>query len=175
MTRKALRTGVFAGLLAAAIVGAVPAGAGAVTVTLSADQTAVKAGTTVTYTAVISATPNADSGGINAISDSVIGIVDGQPTCITSSGPDFTFSVRSFTCVYTGVVAGRPGSTQSHILTAGGVETVCGAPPVTPGSGCPPAPPATYPAFAAASNEVGVLIKCKKGKKLRKGKCRPKK
>jgi hypothetical protein len=165
-----IRKGVLAAVLTTALAAAIPAAAGAVTVTLTADKTAVKPGTTINLTAVISATPTAHDGGINSISDSIFGVVDGQPTCITSSGPDFTPTVRSFTCVYSGKVAGRPGSIQSHTLTAVGVEDTCGAPPLTPGGPCPPVPPPTSLGFVAPSNAVDVRI-CRKKQKLRKGKC----
>ncbi len=168
--RGAIRKGVLAAVLGTLLAAAIPAAAGAVTVTLSADKAAVKNGSTVNFTAVISATATAHDGGINNISDSIFGTVDGQPTCITSSGPDFTPTVRSFTCVYSGKVAGRPGSLQSHTLTAIGVEDTCGAPPLTPGGPCPPVPPPTSLGFATPSNAVDVRI-CKKNQKLRKGKC----
>jgi hypothetical protein len=164
--------GGLAALLATAIAAVAPAAASAApTVTLTADRTAVRAGTTVNFTLVVTASPTANHGGINQLADSVFGVIDGRGSCTTSTGPDFTPSVRSFTCTYPGVIAGRPGSTQSHIATASGVETFCGGPPVVPGGECPAAPPSSDVAFASPSAEVGILIKCKKGRKLRKGKC----
>lgn len=176
MSKGALRRGGFAVLLAAGLVTVLPAAAGAApTVTLSADQTAVRSGTTVNFTIVVTKSPEADHGGINRLTDSHAGPIDGKGSCVTSpTGSDFTTLAPSYTCTYPFVVVGRGGKTQLHTLTASGVETYCGAPPLTTGGPCVNPPPNIDLAYASLSNEVGIKIKCKKGRKLRKGKCRKK-
>ena len=176
MVSKSFRVGVFAGLLTAVIAGAPAVASAAPTVTLSSDQSLVKNGTTVNFTLTITASSGADHGSINHLVDSLDGPIDGKAgsSCTTApTTPDFNFAVRTFTCTYPFVVDGRGGTTQTHTLSADGTETFCNPPPLTPGGPCPGA--VTDVGWASTSNPVTVTLKCKKGQKLRKGKCRRRK
>ncbi len=162
-------------LVAAMAAAALPAAASAApTVTLSADQTLVRNGTTVNFTLTVTKSPTADHGGINFLIDSLDGPITAKAgRCILSpNAPDLSLAVPSYSCTYPFVVDGRGGTTQTHTMNAIGVETFCGAPPPTPGAPCPATPPASDVAFNVISNPVTVTLRCKKGQKLRKGKCR---
>jgi hypothetical protein len=161
-------------LLAAVIAGAAPAAASAApTVTLAADQTSVKNGTTVNFTVTVTKDSAADHSAINNLIDNLDGPIDGKGSCVTApAGPDLTVLKPTFSCTYPFVVDGRGGTKQTHTLTAVGVDTLCSPPPETPGSACPGI--VTDVGFSSLSNEATVTLKCKKGQKLRKGRCRRK-